>query len=207
MDKAMEKTQLGEVRRRLIGNLSKGFRQRVGIAAAIVAEPPVLILDEPTVGLDPRQVLEIRQLIKDLKGNHTIILSTHILSEVEATCDRAIIIHKGRVVAQDTIDGLKRARTQGASVVFVKLRQKSVSLDEVSQALDFADVNEGSQIGEFVVRLQSPEQMDQVALRIIQKGWGIEHLSQQAMHLEDVFIELTYGQSQESTSRVMEATT
>ena len=98
VDRALEKTNLGSVEKRLIQNLSKGFRQRVGLAQAIVSDPDVLILDEPTVGLDPKQVAEIRDLIKELRGQHTIILSTHILSEVQATCEKVIIIHQGKIV-------------------------------------------------------------------------------------------------------------
>src|SRR5690606_31244855 len=103
---AIEKTNLGDVQGRLIHHLSKGFKQRVGIAQAIVSDPEVLILDEPTVGLDPKQVAEIRDLIKTLRGHHTIILSTHILPEVQATCEKIIIINKGRIVAQDSISKL-----------------------------------------------------------------------------------------------------
>ncbi|MGZ3826152.1 MAG: ABC transporter ATP-binding protein, partial [Bdellovibrio sp.] len=106
VDSALEKTNLVNVQKRLIGHLSKGFRQRVGIAQAIVSDPEVLILDEPTVGLDPKQVAEIRELIKALRGHHTIILSTHILSEVEATCEKVIIINNGEIVAEDSIQNL-----------------------------------------------------------------------------------------------------
>jgi ABC-2 type transport system ATP-binding protein len=103
---ALEKTALGDVRNRLIGNLSKGYRQRVGLAQALVHNPQVLILDEPTVGLDPKQIIEIRELIKSLGGDHTVILSSHILPEVTATCQRIIVINKGQIVAQDTLEQL-----------------------------------------------------------------------------------------------------
>ena len=102
----MEQTGLGDVRERVIGNLSRGFRQRVGLAQALLHDPPVLILDEPTVGLDPNQIIEIRDLIKSLAGSHTIILSTHILPEATALCQRVIIIHQGRIAAVDTPDQL-----------------------------------------------------------------------------------------------------
>lgn len=105
----------------MIQNLSKGFRQRVGIAQALVSNPEVLILDEPTVGLDPKQVAEIRDLIRDLKGHHTIILSTHILPEVQATCERIIIINKGQIVAQDSLANLTNAR-RAHQVVHLKVR-------------------------------------------------------------------------------------
>lgn len=106
VERALNKTQLLDVRDRLIQNLSKGYKQRVGIAQALVSNPEVLVLDEPTVGLDPKQVLEIRDLIRELRGEHTIILSTHILPEVQATCNKVIIIHHGQIVAQDTIENL-----------------------------------------------------------------------------------------------------
>ncbi|MEO0541895.1 MAG: ABC transporter ATP-binding protein, partial [Cyanobacteria bacterium P01_A01_bin.105] len=107
VDSAIQRCNLGEKRQVLIRKLSKGFRQRVGIAQAIVHDPPVIILDEPTVGLDPRQIIDVRNLIKTLAGQHTIILSTHILPEVSATCDRVAIINRGRIVATDTPDNLQ----------------------------------------------------------------------------------------------------
>ncbi len=105
--RALERTNLGEVRHRILGNLSKGFRQRVGIAQAIVHEPEVLILDEPTVGLDPRQIIEIRELIRSLAGDHTIILSTHILPEVAETCEKIVIIHEGRLTREATMSEIQ----------------------------------------------------------------------------------------------------
>jgi len=105
--RALERTNLGEVRHRILGNLSKGFRQRVGIAQAIVHEPEVLILDEPTVGLDPRQIIEIRELIRNLAGDHTIILSTHILPEVAETCEKIVIIHEGRLTREATMSEIQ----------------------------------------------------------------------------------------------------
>ncbi len=107
-DRAIELCGLEEMRRRLIHKLSKGYRQRVGMAQAIIHDPPVLVLDEPTIGLDPKQIAEIRKLIKDLAGSHTVILSTHILSEVTLTCQRAIIINRGEIVVDDTIENLTR---------------------------------------------------------------------------------------------------
>ena len=100
----IDQVGLGSVHRRVIGHLSRGYRQRVGLAQALIHDPPVLILDEPTVGLDPKQIIEIRSLIKSLAGSHTIILSTHILPEAMATCDRVVIIHQGRIVAEDSPD-------------------------------------------------------------------------------------------------------
>ena len=124
--RAIEKTNLGSVQRRLIQNLSKGFRQRVGIAQALVSDPQVLILDEPTVGLDPKQVSEIRDLIRELRGQHTVILSTHILPEVQAICERIIIINKGRIVAEDTLENLANLQS---GVRRVNLRIKKPTSD------------------------------------------------------------------------------
>lgn len=123
VDGALEKTTLGEVRRRLIGNLSKGFKQRVGLAQALVSDPEILILDEPTVGLDPKQVAEMRQLIRRLKGQHTIVLSTHILPEVQASCEKVIIINQGGIVAEDSLEGLTRRMSGGGRVVTVRVRR------------------------------------------------------------------------------------
>src|SRR4051812_17950440 len=117
IDYVIERCWLGNVRKRVIGHLSKGYRQRVGLADALLHTPPVLILDEPTVGLDPTQILETRKLIKDLAGDHTVMLSTHILPEVEAVCDRAIIIAGGRIVAQGSPDELRASRRMAARVL------------------------------------------------------------------------------------------
>src|SRR6202042_1743104 len=117
MEYVLERCWLKNVRRRVIGHLSKGYRQRVGLADALLHNPAVLILDEPTVGLDPTQIRETRKLIKDLAGQHTIMLSTHILPEVEAVCDRAIIIAGGRIVAQGSPDELRTSRRASARVL------------------------------------------------------------------------------------------
>src|SRR2546426_8065047 len=121
IDEAVEKTRIGDVRRKLIGQPSKGYRQRVGLAQAILANPDVLILDEPTAGLDPKQIIETRELIKSLGGDHTIVLSTHILPEVSMTCGRVVIINKGKVVAEGAPDELMR-RLRGAGALRVELR-------------------------------------------------------------------------------------
>jgi ABC-2 type transport system ATP-binding protein len=124
----MEKTRISDVRGTLIGRLSKGYRQRVGLAQAILHNPDVLILDEPTAGLDPKQIIETRELIKGLGGEHTIVLSTHILPEVSMTCGRVVIINKGRVVAEDTPENLTH-RLQGAATVRLEVRGESPDLE------------------------------------------------------------------------------
>lgn len=194
--RAIEKTNLGSVQNRLIGNLSKGFRQRVGIAQAIVSNPEVLILDEPTVGLDPKQVAEIRDLILELRGDHTIILSTHILSEVQAVCQKAIIINKGKIVAQDTIENLSQIE-KGKNRIFVRLRREVTDLKSL-----FADVDGVLSVGtagnsqrEWNIDLQgNDETIEAISSRIVNKGYGLLELSQGRADLEDVFLKLTYGQ-------------
>ena len=114
-DKAIERCWLGDMRRRLVGELSKGFRQRVGLADALVADPPVLVLDEPTIGLDPTQIQEVRKLIRSLGGSHTVLLSSHILPEVEKTCSHLVIISGGRIAAAGTVEELKSACRRGTA--------------------------------------------------------------------------------------------
>lgn len=191
VERAIEKTHLQEVSHRLIGTLSKGFRQRVGIAQAIVSDPEVLILDEPTVGLDPKQVSEIRELIKELKGQHTIILSTHILSEVQAVCDKAIIINKGRIVAEDSIENLEKLE-KGTSVLKVKLRSpydiktnfqgKSGILKVSGEHLDWD------------IQFDGRDQVhDEILNQLVMSKAGIIEFSPKRLDLEDVFLKLTYG--------------
>src|SRR4029077_16074698 len=119
--RVMERVNIADVKDRIIQKLSKGYKQRVGIAQALLNDPPVLILDEPTIGLDPKQILEVRELIKDLAGKHTVVLSTHILPEVEQTCHRVIIIDRGKIVAVDTPQNL-RLQVQGAARVFMEIQ-------------------------------------------------------------------------------------
>jgi ABC-2 type transport system ATP-binding protein len=127
LDRVSERAQLGDVRRRLIRNISRGYQQRTGLAQALLGNPDVLVLDEPTVGLDPRQIGEVRALIRELAGEHTVILSTHILQEVTATCERVIVINKGRIIANDKLDALvaKHQKQQG----------RDTSLEEVFLSL------------------------------------------------------------------------
>jgi ABC-2 type transport system ATP-binding protein len=129
VDRVIERVSLGDVRDRLIRNISKGYQQRTGLAQALLNNPEVLILDEPTIGMDPRQIGEVRSLIRELAGEHTVILSTHILQEVAATCQRVIIINKGRVVADEALDSLVRAHSRGGQVA--TLEQVFLSLTEV----------------------------------------------------------------------------
>lgn len=194
VDRALEKTQLTSVQKRLIQNLSKGFRQRVGIAQALVSDPEILVLDEPTVGLDPKQMAEIRQLIKDLKGHHTVILSTHILPEVQATCEKAIIINKGRIVAEDTIHNLSELE-KGQSRFFVRLRKEAPLNKILSDIEGVLQVEAALNQTEWKLDLKgADETVDAISSRIVSEGLGLIELTPLRVDLEDVFLRLTYGQ-------------
>ena len=193
VDRALEKTQLTSVRNRLIQNLSKGFKQRVGIAQALVSDPEILIMDEPTVRLDPKQVAEIRDLIKELRGEHTIILSTHILPEVQAVCNKVIIIHQGQIVAQDSIEGLEKMN-KGSLVVSVKTRNAS-SLAESLKSFDGVVSVEKISDMHFKVQLKEQDELiEKIASEVIRSGAGLLELLPTRANLEDVFLKLTYGQ-------------
>jgi len=194
VDRAIEKTNLGSVRNRLIHHLSKGFKQRVGIAQAIVSDPEVLILDEPTVGLDPKQVAEIRDLISELKGQHTIILSTHILPEVQATCEKVVIISKGKIVAQDTIDNLSKLE-KGQGRLFVRLRKEVSDLGSVIAGIDeVLSVDVGTNKKEWRIEYKGDDEtIDKVSSKIVSNGLGLIELTPSRVDLEDVFLKLTYG--------------
>ena len=192
VERALSKTQLLSVQNRLIQNLSKGFKQRVGIAQALVSDPEVLVLDEPTVGLDPKQVSEIRDLIRELQGEHTIILSTHILPEVQATCNKVIIIHHGRIVAQDTIDQIEKMN-QGSFLVNIKTRKSSTLLDTLKKLNGVISVEKITDL-HFQVKMQENDELiDKIASEVIKSGAGLMELVPTRANLEDVFLKLTYG--------------
>lgn len=187
---AIEKTHIGDVRHRLIQNLSKGYRQRVGIAQALVSDPEILILDEPTVGLDPRQVSEIRKLLQQLKGHHTIVLSTHVLSEVQMTCERVIIINEGTIVAEDTIQSLQRKMT-GSRVIKIRVRRPSQDLESAIGSV--SGVTSVTSSGESLsITLEGAEDViEAVADLCVQKKSGLVELVQPEADLENIFIQLT----------------
>lgn len=190
---AIDKTNIGDVKNRMIGNLSKGYKQRVGLAQAIVSDPEVLILDEPTVGLDPKQVSEVRNLILQLKGQHTIILSTHILSEVQAVCEKVIIINQGSIVAEDSIAGLSRRLTGGGKMMLKVLRQA----DKVcAQLTGLSGVHGAKNMGNFLeIEFDGKEStVEMVAREVVQLGAGLTELKVESMGLEDIFIKLTSQQ-------------
>lgn len=186
---AIEKTYLGDVRKRITGNLSKGYRQRVGLAQAIVHNPKVLILDEPTVGLDPKQIIEIRELIKSFAGEHTVILSTHILPEVTATCQRIIIINKGKIVAQDSLDQLNTRMRSGKTYrLHVRNTSGAEALKTVS-GVESVQVN-GHEI--FVQIANSASEIrDQIVETAVHKGLGVLEFKAESLNLEDIFLQLT----------------
>jgi ABC-2 type transport system ATP-binding protein len=203
IDEAMEKTAITDVRTKQIGKLSKGYRQRVGIAQAILHNPDVLILDEPTAGLDPHQIIETRDLIKGLAGNHTIILSTHILPEVEATCERVIIIAKGKLVATDTVENLT-SRLRGAETVAVEviprdtgdMAQFSASVQtKLEQVAGVSRViHRDSKDGKshFTVEsMQGRHIRPELARAVVESGWQLNELHGMGLSLEEIFLELT----------------
>lgn len=191
---ALEKTGLENVRSRLIGNLSKGFKQRVGLAQALVSDPEILILDEPTVGLDPKQVAEIRNLIVQLKGQHTIILSTHILPEVQASCEKVIIINSGKIVAEDSLEGLSRRMSGGGHMITLRVRRNHEAVVRGLQTVK--GVRKSSNAGNYIeVEVDGDENaVEQIAAFVVGQSAGLLELKAQSIGLEDIFLKLTAAQ-------------
>ena len=189
----MEKCRVGDVRRTLIGRLSKGYRQRVGLAQAILHNPEVLILDEPTAGLDPKQIIETRELIKGLGGEHTIILSTHILPEVSMTCGRVVIINKGRVVAEDTPENLThrlRARPPCASRCGATRRRWRPRCARCPACSRCAAARRRA--GAFEVEAEAGRDVRaELARAVVGTGLDLLGLQQAGMSLEEIFLHLT----------------
>jgi ABC-2 type transport system ATP-binding protein len=195
VDDVMEKCWVSDVADTLIYKLSKGYRQRVGLAQALVSDPPVLVLDEPTVGLDPRQIIETRQLIKGLAGSHSVILSTHILPEVSMTCDRVLIINEGNVVAEDTPQNLER-RLRGTDSVLVEVRgpQEAVvqELRSLPRVLGVHVQEAKDQKVRLVVETELGSDIRElVAEAVVKGGWGLLELRPTSMTLEEIFLKLT----------------
>jgi ABC-2 type transport system ATP-binding protein len=188
VQRAKERCGLGDVGRRLIGNLSKGYQQRVGIAQAIIHSPDVVILDEPTVGLDPIQIREIRTLIRELGVDHSVILSTHILPEVQAACSRVQIINRGEIVLADTIEGLTR-RMKSSSLV-LGLRRPP----ELAELVLITGVDSAEAAGENRIRIHHDPSVDPaetLAETASKNGWGLFELAPERRSLEDIFVDIT----------------
>ncbi|HEX3661525.1 MAG TPA: ATP-binding cassette domain-containing protein [Acidobacteriaceae bacterium] len=195
-----DRCNIGDVKRKLLGKLSKGYRQRVGLAQAIIHNPDVLILDEPTAGLDPKQINETRDLIKSLAGDHTIILSTHILPEVEQTCEQVLIINKGKLVATDSVHNLQaRARGAESIVLEVGARSGDLPVSRVQERLGgIAGVSnvtcKGRDDEGAVFEIESHKGQlvrGDLARAVVDAGWDLNELRPAAMSLEEVFLQLT----------------
>jgi ABC-2 type transport system ATP-binding protein len=200
VDEVCERTAIADVKDTIVGKLSKGYRQRVGLAQAIIHNPPVLILDEPTSGLDPEQQREARQLISSLSGDHTIILSTHILSEVEQSCSKVIIINNGEIVVSDTVENLHRRRSAAESVLLgvagapaPQVRQKLEQVSGVASVIT-RDTRDGANLFE-VQALENFAIRPELARAVVQSGWNLTELRAVGQSLEEIFLELTKSET------------
>jgi ABC-2 type transport system ATP-binding protein len=200
VDYVLDRCAIADVKNKLLGKLSKGYRQRVGLAQAIIHNPDVLILDEPTSGLDPKQINETRELIKSLAGDHTIILSTHILPEVEQTCQQVIIIAKGKLVATDSVNNLQN-RARGAESLLVEVAGRNGDIDSatVQKRLEqisgvgkvlFKDKKQNRSIFEVESRKDGSIRGD-LARAVVESGWDLNELRPAAVSLEEIFLQLT----------------
>lgn len=201
VQEAMELTKITEMKNRLIRNLSKGYRQRVGLAQAVLGYPEVIILDEPTVGLDPKQIIEIRELIKSLGEKHTVILSSHILSEVSAVCDHVFIISQGKLVASDSTEKLTSLMSGGQEIELVIKAEKEAAeeafagMEEVEQS----DITSGVQKGTVLVKLNAGKGADireSIFYRCVHSDLPILEMRSGGKSLEDIFLELTSGKAE-----------
>ena len=210
VEEVMEMTRITDMRGRLIKNLSKGYRQRVGLAQAILGYPPVIILDEPTVGLDPKQIIEIRDLIRKLGENHTIILSSHILSEVSAVCDHIMIISHGKLVASDSPEGLQKLMS-GSAQLELTVKGDFAAVKSVIEGLpevDMVENLESDQEGCVKVRVISGENVDireEVFYGLAEKKLPIMEMIHKEKSLEDIFLELTQDVAQEDAVESVDA--
>lgn len=191
----LEKLSLGDVKNRLIGNLSKGYRQRVALAQAIVHDPDVLVLDEPTEGLDPNQIIQIRELIRSLAGQHTIILSSHILSEVQNTCDHIIIVHNGTIVQQGTYEELSYTMQQGRTYrlkVAIKADALANEMKDIQGVIGPRLLEDGDGYLEFGLSKDAKEDvLDSVIAKTVEGRHGLRELQLKTKSLEEVFFQLT----------------
>lgn len=197
VDEVSEKCNVGDVRNKLVSKLSKGYKQRVGLAQAIIHNPEVLILDEPTSGLDPKQILETRDLIKGLAGDHTIILSTHILPEVEQICERVVIISRGKVVATDSMENLTN-RMRGSEVIGLTVEgqpESGIVQEKLERVAGVSRVilklAQDSSCAFEIESLQGRNIRADLARAVVEAGWNLTELRPVSMSLEEVFLQLT----------------
>jgi ABC-2 type transport system ATP-binding protein len=195
VDAVMNRTRVADMATRHCGKLSKGYRQRVGLAQAILHNPEVLILDEPTAGLDPKQIIETRDLIRGLAGDHTIILSTHILPEVSQTCQRVVIINKGRVVAVDTPENLT-ARLRGSETMYVQVDAAGADVKAALEAVPGVTQVSAAETRGSVATLEVNSETGRdvrrdLAATVVRQGWGLLELRPLRMSLEEIFLHLT----------------
>jgi ABC-2 type transport system ATP-binding protein len=206
----MERTRISDMANRQCGKLSKGYRQRVGLAQALLHNPEVLILDEPTAGLDPKQINETRKLIRELAGDHTIVLSTHILPEVSQTCQRVVIINKGRVVAVDSVENLT-ARAGTSNAVYVEIDASGADPAPVLRAVSGVSAvnaaNGAERTEAFEVQSDAGRDVRrELAAAVVGRGWGLLELRPVRRSLEDVFINLTTEETPEAASETVAET-
>ncbi|MDA0692775.1 MAG: ABC transporter ATP-binding protein [Nitrospinae bacterium] len=196
VDRVLEKCVLKDVRDRIIKRLSKGFQQRVGLAQSMIHDPEILILDEPTIGLDPIQIIEIRKLIQELANSHTIILSSHILPEITQICKRVIILNEGEIAAVDTLEGLTSSLNKSERFI-LKVRNSQNGISEKLGALENVISVKTEKQGQFLVESEMGSHLqDQVARLALENSWGIEELKIVSMTLEDIFLRLTLEENQ-----------
>ena len=198
----MQETHVADMADRHCSKLSKGYKQRVGLAQALIHNPEVLILDEPTAGLDPKQIIETRQLIRGLAGNHTIVLSTHILPEVAQTCQRVVIINKGRVVAVDTPENLT-ARLTGAETMYVQIDALGAEAGPALAAIPgVTRVAVSDSGGGFEVETErGTDVRRELAKTVVNRGWGLLELRPMRMSLEEIFLQVTTDETAPDPSR------
>ena len=203
--RAMEATHVQDRALTNIGKVSKGYRQRVGLAQALLHDPDVLILDEPTIGLDPRQIIEVRELIKGLAGQHTILISTHILPEVEQVCSRVLIIHKGKLVAEDTTQHLG-ARLRGAERIGLQVSGDGAALVTALGAVPGVQSVETTGEGRYQVSVEpGQDARAQLAAVVVKGGWELLELAPVGMSLEDIFLQLTKEEPSEQHETVAQS--
>ena len=201
LEKALDECGLKRVRGRLIKHLSKGYRQRVGIAQAIIHDPAVLILDEPTIGLDPKQITEIRALIKGLAGGHTVILSTHIIPEVTMICQKVVIIKDGKILTVDSLEGLSSQMEEAEKIVIRLLRHgESDVVGKLMSIPGVMNVYKGKKTGEFTVEyktgLGDRYMGDLVSRMAVENDWGLDEMHPWKMSLEEIFVRLVTQEKQ-----------